>query len=154
MSGTDRAGDLWTITVHGPGRVIVTDTTPNDGVLDDDINTIQLVGTNPNTTYVTGNVRDSATGTSPSTGTNPTAPIPTEGTIPFNELIATSGVRSIELNGFVLTDQLSPAVDTPTGIFLFGGVRVLSFDDILAQIDSSVTSRRRTRSSSGPAIPP
>ena len=50
----DRAGDKWTITVHGPGKVIVTDTTPNDGVLDDDINTIQLVGTNPRTTYVTG----------------------------------------------------------------------------------------------------
>ncbi len=70
-----------------------------------------------------------------------------EGTIPFNELIATTGVRSIELNGFVLTDQVSPAVDTPTGIFLFGGVRVLSFDGILAQIDSR-PSRRPTRSSS------
>ena len=45
VSGTDRAGDKWVITVHGPGKVIVTDTTPNDGVLDDDINTIQLVGT-------------------------------------------------------------------------------------------------------------
>ena len=44
------------ITVHGPGKVIVTDTTPNDGVLDDDINTIQLINTNPKTTYVTGNV--------------------------------------------------------------------------------------------------
>ncbi len=42
------------ITVHGPGKVIVTDTTPNDGVLDDDINTIQLVGTSINSTYVTG----------------------------------------------------------------------------------------------------
>ena len=47
VSGTDRAGDIWTITVHGPGKVIVTDTTPNDGALDDDINTIQLVGTSP-----------------------------------------------------------------------------------------------------------
>ena len=58
-AGQDRLGHRprrrpWTITVHGPGKVIVTDTTPNDGVLDDDINTIQLVGTNPNTTYVTG----------------------------------------------------------------------------------------------------
>ena len=51
VSGTDREGDLWTITVHGPGRVIVTDTTPNDGVLNDDINTIQLVGTNLTTTF-------------------------------------------------------------------------------------------------------
>ena len=59
VSGTDREGNLWVITVHGPGKVIVTDTTPNDGVLDDDINTIQLVGTNPRTTYVTGNVQAS-----------------------------------------------------------------------------------------------
>ncbi len=59
VSGTDRAGDHWTITVHGPGEVIVTDTTPNDGALDDDINTIQLINTNPRTTYVTGNVIDS-----------------------------------------------------------------------------------------------
>jgi hypothetical protein len=126
VSGTLRDGDLWTITVHGPGKVIVTDTTPNDGVLDDDINTIQLVGTNPNTTYVTGEVRPSATNL-------------TTGTIPFNQLIATSGVRSIELNGFQLTDQVTPAVDTPTGIFLYGGARVLSFNGVLAQIDTSVT---------------
>src|SRR5215469_5094353 len=46
VSGTDRAGDKWVITVHGPGYVVVTDTTPNDGALDDDINTIQLVNTN------------------------------------------------------------------------------------------------------------
>jgi hypothetical protein len=127
VSGTDREGDLWTITVHGPGRVIVTDTTPNDGVLNDDIDTIQLVGTNPNTTYVTGNVRASSTEL-------------TQGTIPFNELIDTKGVRSIQLNGFVLTDQVSPAVDTPTGIFLFGGVRVLSIDSIVAQLNQTVIS--------------
>jgi hypothetical protein len=126
VSGTDRAGDLWTITVHGPGRVIVTDTTPNDGVLADDINTIQLVGTSLKDTYVTGLVRASATNL-------------TTGTIPFNELIATSGVRSIELNGFNLTDQVSPGVTTPTGIFLPGGVRVLSFNGIIAQLDTSIT---------------
>lgn len=126
VSGTDREGDLWTITVHGPGKVIVTDTTPNDGVLDDDINTIQIVGSNPNKTYVTGEVRASATNL-------------TTGTIPFNELIATQGVRSIELNGFTLTDQVSPAVDTPTGIFLYGGARVLSFNGVLAQLDTSVS---------------
>ncbi len=125
VSGTDRAGNLWTITVHGPGKVIVTDTTPNDGVLMDNINTIQLVGTNPNTTYVTGEVRASASEL-------------TTGSIPFNELIATSGVRSIELNGFTLTNQVTPAVDTPTGIFLYGGVRVLSFNGIVAQLDTSV----------------
>jgi hypothetical protein len=126
VSGTDRAGDLWTITVHGPGRVIVTDTTPNDGVLDDDINTIQLVGTNDRTSYVTGEVRPSATNL-------------TTGTIPFNELLASNGVRSIELNGFTLTNQVSPGVTSPTGIFLFGGARVLSFNGILAQLDTSIT---------------
>jgi hypothetical protein len=128
VSGTDRAGDLWTITVHGPGKVIVTDTTPNDGVLADDINTIQLVGTNPNRTYVTGEVRQSAI----TAGTN-------VGTVPFNEMLATTGVRSIVLNGFTLTDQVNPAVSTPTGIFLLGGVRVLSFNNILAELDQSIT---------------
>jgi hypothetical protein len=126
VSGVDRQGDLWTITVHGPGRVIVTDTTPNDGVLDDDINTIQLVGTSLKNTYVTGLVRASASNL-------------TTGTIPFNELIATTGVRSIELNGFNLTDQVSPGVTSPTGIFLPGGVRVLSFNGIIAQLDTSIT---------------
>jgi hypothetical protein len=126
VSGTDRAGDLWTITVHGPGKVIVTDTTPNDGILGDNINTIQLVGTDPSRTYVTGLVRASATNL-------------TTGTIPFNELLATSGVRSVVLNGFTLTNEVNPAVNTPTGVFLFGGVRVLSFNGILANLDQSVT---------------
>ncbi len=126
VSGVDRAGDLWTITVHGPGRVIVTDTTPNDGVLDDNIATIQIVGTNLQDSYVTGSVRASATNL-------------TSGTIPFNEVIATSGVRSIELNGFTLTNQVTPAVNQPTGIFLYGGVRVLSFNGILAQLNSAST---------------
>ncbi len=49
-------GRPWAITVHGPGYVVVTDTTPNDGALDDDINTIQLVNTSLKSTYVTGNV--------------------------------------------------------------------------------------------------
>lgn len=78
VSGIDRAGDKWTITVHGPGKVIVTDTTPNDGVLHDDINTIQLVGTNLHSTYVTGNVIESNL-------------VQTGGVLLFNELIATSG---------------------------------------------------------------
>ncbi len=126
VSGTDRAGDLWTITVHGPGRAIVTDTTPNDGVLHDDIATIQLVGTSIKNTYVTGTVR-------------PSASTFTTGVIPFNQLIATSGVRSIELNNFTLTNQVSPAVNQPTGIFLYGGVRTLSFNGIIAQLDSAST---------------
>lgn len=127
VTGTDRAGDRYTITVHGPGKVIVTDTTPNDGILGDSINTIQLVGTNPKTTYVTGNVI--------------TSPYElTSGTILFNELIATSGVKSIRLNGFTLTSNVTPAVTSPTGIFLYGGVGTLSFQDVQAPIDTSVTS--------------
>jgi hypothetical protein len=125
VSGTDRAGDKWVITVHGPGTVIVTDTTPNDGVLDDDINTIQLVHTNPKTTFVTGNVI-------------PSNKIPTTGDVLFNSLIAVSGVKSIELNGFDLSSAVTPAVTTPTGVFLFGGVGTLSFNAINAQIDTSV----------------
>jgi hypothetical protein len=122
VSGTDRAGDRWVITVHGPGEVIVTDTTPNDGVLGDDINTIQLVGTSLTKTYVTGQVFAS--------GTNHTS-----GDILFNQLIDTSGVKSIILDGFVLTRNVSPPVDTPTGIFLYGGVKVLTFQAIQGQTD-------------------
>ena len=51
VSGKDRKGDEYTITVHGPGVAIVTDATPNDGVLDDDIDTIQLVGTDLNNAF-------------------------------------------------------------------------------------------------------
>ena len=56
VTGTDRQGDQWSIQVHGPGVVIVTDATPNDGVLDDDIDTITLLGTDINKTFVTGQV--------------------------------------------------------------------------------------------------
>jgi len=126
VSGIDRAGDKWVITVHGPGQVIVTDTTPNDGALDDDINTIQLIDTSPTKTYVTGNVIASNTEL-------------TTGSIPFNELIAVSGVKSIELNGFDLSNQVTPAVTTQTGIFLYGGVKVLSFDSIDAITNTSVS---------------
>jgi hypothetical protein len=126
VTGIDRAGDKWVITVHGPGKVIVTDTTPNDGVLDDDINTIQLVGTSINSTYVTGSVTPSNLELTP-------------GTMLFNQLLAVSGVRSIELNGFELSDSVTPAVTTPTGVFLYGGVRVLSFDSIDQQLNTSVS---------------
>jgi hypothetical protein len=125
VSGTDRAGDKWTITVHGPGKVIVTDTSPNDGVLHDDINTIQLVGTNLHSTYVTGNVIESNL-------------VQTGGVLLFNELIDTSGVKSIELNGFELSAAVSPAVTNPYGVFLFGGVQTLSFAGIDGQVDTAV----------------
>ena len=100
-------------------------------LLDDDINTIQLVGTSPKTTYVTGLVQSSRRTSicrDEFNGGNPDAEC--TGTILFNQLIATSGVKSIELNGFVLSNQVSPAVTTTTGIFLYGGVQTLSFQDI------------------------
>ncbi len=127
VSGTDRAGDQWTITVHGPGEVIVTDTTPNDGALDDDIATIQIINSNPKTTYVTGTVIASSRAL-------------TDGTVNFDRLIAASGVRSIVLNGFNLTADVTPAVDQTPGIFLYGGVQTLKFNDIGAIIDTASSS--------------
>jgi hypothetical protein len=128
VSGKNRAGDEWTITVHGPGYAIITDTTPNDGVLADEIDTIQLVGTDINKTYVTGNVVGSDR-------------VQTSGTIPFNRLVDLSGVRSVILNGFTLSQTVAPANGAPnnsdTGIFLTGGVRYLQFHDIEAPVDTS-----------------
>ena len=114
VSGTDREGDKWTITVHGPGKVIVTDTTPNDGALDDDINTIQLVGTS---LEIDLRHRE-CDRVEPIRNCTDRAAI-----ILFNELIATSGVKSIELNGFDAVEPVTPAVTNPTGVFLYGGVR-------------------------------
>jgi hypothetical protein len=59
VTGHDRNGTTWTITVYGPGQVIVSDVT-NDGVLDDDIATIQLVGTTA-ATHVIGQTVQSTT---------------------------------------------------------------------------------------------
>jgi hypothetical protein len=127
VSGTDRNGTQWTITVHGPGQVIVTDTTPGDGSLDDDIATIQIINSNPQTTYVTGNT----------VASNRTL---TDGTVNFNRLIAVNGVKSIDLNGFNLDANVKPAVDQTPGIFLYGGVGTLRFHDINALIDTSQSS--------------
>ncbi|MDR3619597.1 MAG: hypothetical protein P4L85_09620 [Paludisphaera borealis] len=124
VSGKDRAGNEYTITVHGPGQVIVTDTTPNDGALDDDIATIQIVGSNIRSTYVTGSTVASAR-----TLTN--------GVVKFNQLIAAQGVKSIQLNGFDLTNSVSPAQSAATGIFLHGGVQTLQFHDIVGIFDQS-----------------
>ena len=126
VSGTDRAGDQWTITVHGPGQVIVTDTTPNDGALDDDIATIQIINSSLQSTYVTGTVIASSR-------------VLTSGQVLFDRLIANSGVRSIVLNGFDLSANVTPAVDQSPGIFLYGGVQTLKFNDIDALIDTSVS---------------
>lgn len=130
VSGKDRQGNEWTIVVHGPGEVIVTDTTPNDGSLDDAIDTIQLIGTDIHQTYVTGNVVGSFR-------------VQTNSTTAFNRLISTEGVRSIVLNGFSLGQTVTPPAGTPnnvnTGIFLTGGVQYLSFHDIIAPIDTATT---------------
>lgn len=131
VSGKDRQMNEWTITVHGPGTVLVTDTTPNDGMLDDDIATIQLIGTDPNRTYVTGQTTASAF-------------TPTDGTVLFNKLISTTGVKSVVLNGFTLTQTVDQPVGTlqnsDTGIFLTGGVGLLQFHDILATTDTAFES--------------
>jgi hypothetical protein len=127
VSGTDRNGTQWTITVHGPGQVIVTDTTPGDGSLDDDIATIQIINSNPNTTYVTGTTVASNR-------------VLTDGTVNFNRLIAVNGVKSIVLNGFNLDANVTPAVAQSPGIFLYGGVGTLKFNDINAMIDTSQSS--------------
>ncbi|WP_422926466.1 hypothetical protein [Singulisphaera sp. PoT] len=128
ITGTDRQGNQYTITVHGPGTVIVTDITPNDGALDDDIDTIQLVGTNPHTTTVTATTKASAF-------------TPTNGTIFFNRLISTTGAKSIVLNGFTLTQTVPPADGSPnntnTGIYIQAGVGLLQFHDILAPINQA-----------------
>jgi hypothetical protein len=142
VSGRDRNGNTYTITVYGPGEVIVSDVTPNDGVLDDDIATIQLVGTNPNTTHVIGQVVASdSTLTDQSTPTNSLQEVvSSSGNVLFNQLISQNGVASIVLNGFVLTQTQTPLSGIPnsaTGIFLPGGVRNLSFSGIMGLFDTS-----------------
>lgn len=143
VSGKDRQRNEWTITVHGPGSVLVTDSTPNDGILDDDIDTIQLIGTDPKRTYVTAQ-------------TTASAYTPTDGTVLFNKLVSTTGVKSVILNGFTLTQTVAPPAGTAnysdTGIFLLGGVGLLQFHNILGTFDTSTTdaSTGATRIPDGP----
>ncbi len=128
VSGKDRAGDEWTITVHGPGSVIVTDTSPNDGSLDDNINTITLIGTSPTKTYVTGE-------------THASFQVPSNGQVFFNKLVDNQGVKSIVLNGFTLTQTIAPPNgglnNSNTGIFLTGGVGLLQFHNIEASVNQA-----------------
>lgn len=128
VQGQDRQGNQYIIRVQGPGTVIVTDATPQDGVLDDSIDTIQIVGTDPNRSVVNGQVITSATQF-------------TNSEVLFNKLIATSGVRSVVLNGFTLSRTVDPPPGVPnnanTGVFLIGGTNVLSFHNIEAPIDQS-----------------
>ena len=128
VSGKDRAGNEWTITVHGPGEVIVTDASPNDGELDDNINTITLVGTSLKDTYVTGE-------------TSASFKTLGDGTVLFNRLVADHGVKSIVLNGFTLTQTVTPANgaanNSNTAIILPGGVGLLQFHNIETVVDQS-----------------
>ncbi len=128
VSGKDRQGDEYVITVHGPGTVIVTDATPNDSILDDDIDTIQIVGADPNRTYVTGQVTASAW-------------VITDGQVNFNHLISENGVKSIVLNGFNLTNTVVPPAGQPLNvgpeIYLPKGVGNLQFNNINATIDQA-----------------
>ena len=125
VSGTTENGEPWTITVHGPGYAIVTDTTPNDGILDSQIDSITLVGTSLNSTYVTGQVAASNR-------------VQSDGLIGFNRLVASDGVASVVLNGFVLKQT----GDQPTGparIALLGGVRTLEITAIETNFDPNAT---------------
>jgi hypothetical protein len=129
ISGKDREGDEYFITVHGPGSVVVTDATPNDGVLDDDIDTIRIVGSHPKKTYVTAQTVASAR-------------LITDGTVLFNRLVADNGVKSVILNGFNLaTTVVPPYEDQPFNvgpeIYLPGGVHQLQFNDVIATIDQA-----------------
>jgi hypothetical protein len=129
VSGQDRQGDQYTITVHGPGVVIVTDATPGDSILDDDIDTIQILGADPHRTYVTGQVTASAR-------------VITDGQVPFNHLISENGVQSIILNGFNLADTVPPPYDgqpanTGPEIYLPGGVKTLQFNNVFATLDQA-----------------
>ncbi len=143
VSGQDRQGNRYQIDVTGPGYVVVTDTTPTDGVLDDDINTITIVGADPKLTTVVGRVEQSAN--------TPTATslLPTQGTVRFNRLESLNGVKSVILNGFILTDTitqtsvngLSPAetnYNATTGVQLHGGVGLLEFGGIDARFPATL----------------
>jgi hypothetical protein len=116
LAGRLPNGTEYTFTVHGPGVIIVTDVTPNDGLLNSEIDTIQLVGTDLGRTYVTGQ-------------TNSGSMTLNDGLVGFNRLVAADGVASIILNGFVLRETGEIPSGTPR-IELLGGVRTLNFNAI------------------------
>jgi hypothetical protein len=135
ITGEDRQGNRYHLVLKGPGEIIVTDTSPNDGALDDNIDTITLVGTSLTKSVLTGTVEQSFH--QPST----TELLATLGQVYFNALVADSGVKTVDLNGFVLTDTITPlgsattsplesALNQTTGINLEGGVGLLEFEGI------------------------
>lgn len=150
LTGEDRQGNRWTLTLTGPGKIIVTDTTPNDGSLDDDLNTIQLVGTNLAKSRLVGTVQPSAR--------YPTDPslIATQGQVKFNRLIAQGGVHGVELNGFVLTDTVflpGGSRNATTGISLHGGTYRLSLQAIDASSPATANPQPITVSIGDPTSP-
>ncbi len=142
VTGQDRQGNRWQLQLTGPGEIIVTDTTPNDGVLADNINTITLVGTSPTKSVLTGTVQQ------PYALPNDASLLPTLGTTYFNSLQALQGVKTIILNGFILTDTITPpgsqalspaetSLNQSTGINLHGGVGKLDFQGIDGRFPAS-----------------
>jgi hypothetical protein len=135
INGEDRQGNRYQLKLTGPGEIIVTDTSPNDGALDDNINTITLINTSPTKSSLVGTVEQSFH--QPSSQEL----LSTLGQVYFNALVANQGVKTIVLNGFVLTDTITPpgsatlsplegALNETTGINLAGGVGLLEFEGI------------------------
>jgi len=138
IRGQDRDGDTYVITVHGPGTIIVTDVTPYDGVLNDDIDTIQLVGTDLRRTVITGQTTASSFPKSAG-NTNEPSFRHSDGVVFFNRLVGETGAHSIILNGFSLARTRTPGAELNVDpeIFLPGGVNTLSFNNIEATIDQA-----------------
>ena len=126
VSGTDRQGDQWTITVHGPG--------PGDRHRHDAQRRQPRRRHRHHPDHRLESPYDLRDGHH-----RGFEPVLSNGTVNFNRLIALNGVKSIELNGFDLSHDVTPAVAQPAGIFLYGGVGTLRFHDILALIDSTGT---------------
>jgi hypothetical protein len=127
LTGKDRDGDEWMLALHGPGSIIVTDASPGDGVFDDDIDTITIVGSDPNRTKVYGQTAASAR-------------VISDGQVFFNRLININGSHQIVLNGFTLTQTVeAPIEGQPNNvgpeIYIPGGVTYLSLHDIRAELD-------------------
>ena len=106
----------------------------------------------PAKTYVTGQ-------------TVASAHVLTSGTVLFNRLIDTSGVKSIVLNGFTLEETVTPPAAAAgenaslflnTGIYLTGGVGLLQFHNIVApqdQAQAGADQHRHRRPLDGSADP-